>query len=63
MAIETLDPLEAGNYNPATLLAKLNELIEEHNDLEALYEHHVHYARELQYPTHVPDDPQVYSRD
>lgn len=32
--LETLDPMQAENYNPAVLLAKLNALIEEYNDLE-----------------------------
>jgi hypothetical protein len=36
-----------------TLVDKLNELIEAYNL-------HIHYARELQMPTSIPDEPNVY---
>lgn len=35
------------------IAAKVNELVEAYNQ-------HVHYAREMQYPTSTPDNPKVY---
>lgn len=41
------------DYKIQTVVEKLNELIDEYNK-------HVHYARELQFPTAGPDDPNPY---
>lgn len=40
--------------NVKHIAEKLNELIEAYNQ-------HVHYAREMQFPTSTPDNPNVYS--
>ncbi len=53
--IEKIDiSVQSGDAGPIKVIEeKLNELIDAFND-------HVHYARELQYPTSTPDNPRVF---
>ncbi len=44
----------------SVIVRKLNELIDEYNKLEKEYKEHIHYAREMQYPTSTPDNPNVW---
>jgi len=58
VTIEYLDK-ESGSWS--VFVDKVNELIDAHNKMALLYDEHIHYAREMQYPTSTPNNPDVYS--
>jgi hypothetical protein len=54
MSIEKLDLTAEGSEGALNAVeAKINEIIEAYNQ-------HVHYAREMQFPTDTPDNPNVF---
>lgn len=76
MMIEKLDPNDSQDNRPEFIVAKINEIIEvvDRNydpkqvaelelalgNLSEAYLKHVHYAREIQFPTSTPDNPNPF---